>query len=36
MKVANYNNNKPSLRRDIIPSLREKYSNKVEEKSIIL
>jgi hypothetical protein len=36
MRVANYNNNKPPLRRDLVPGLQEKYSDKAEEKSIVL
>jgi hypothetical protein len=36
MRVADCDNNKPPLRRDLVPGLQEKYSDKVEEKSIVL
>jgi hypothetical protein len=35
-RVADRDNNKPPLRRDLVPGLREKYGDEAEEKSIVL
>jgi hypothetical protein len=35
-KVLDRNNNKPALRKDLVPALRVRYGNKANDKSLVL